>query len=204
MASTLPCPTYSGLIPVEFHRNPPESIFSGLNPMLAGISANFGIYSSFSPVSFRSHSSFFHLNYRNIPIWIQTGIPQDYSGIPGANRTETGLKPDFIINIEKKCTHQSWTHDHPINNDVAIKATELQRHCWGKQINSTCYDFFWHLGISARQCDTSPVTLVTQLSPSPSPTTTKTTTDTGVCCRQMVSFFVSLFSITNLDLVLTG
>jgi len=63
-------------------------------------------------------------------------------------------------------------------------------------------------GISASRAGTatrhrSPVTVVTQLSPSPSPTTT--TTDASVCCRQTVRmFFFLLFVVTDEYLVLIG
>jgi hypothetical protein len=68
----------SGGLRLEFHQNPPESTFSGLIPILAGVSANFGIYSGFSLVSFQSQSGIFHQNYWNIPIWIQTGLFQKF------------------------------------------------------------------------------------------------------------------------------
>src|SRR5271154_6340774 len=56
--------------------------------------------------------------------------------------------------------------------------------------------FFGTSASQAENSNTSPVTVVTQLSPPPSPTTT--TTDATICCRQMVrNFSFLLFIITD-------
>ena len=139
--NTLPCPTYSGLIPEslaessgiplefwwilvewplyprkseyftlphlfqpdfgglrpEFHQNPLESAYSSLNPMLAGVLANFGIYSSFSLVLIQSQPCFFT---RITRIFLYGSKPEFCRTIPeilAAIRTETRLKPDFSV-----------------------------------------------------------------------------------------------------------
>ena len=95
-------PDPGGLRP-EFHQNPLESAYSGLTPMLAGVSANFAIYSGFSLVSIWSQS-FFFTRITRIFLYrskLEFCIPE----ILAAIRTETGLKPDFSVTtyIYQKC-----------------------------------------------------------------------------------------------------
>ena len=82
-------PDSGGLKP-EFHQNPPESAYSSLNPMLTGVSANFGIHSSFSLFSIWSQSFFLP----ELPEYSYMDPNRNSAGLFQKFWQPLGLKPD--------------------------------------------------------------------------------------------------------------